>query len=154
MPLPHDALVLVADGRKMLLFRNHGDLNQMDLRTETHGERENIENMEANSDGPGTSFQSFSPRRSSYEVTDVHQMEEDRWIKDAAEELKRRALRNDFAALVIVAPPRSLGVLKKYLHKEVERRVVVTVNKEMSARPIPDIETLLGNAMQTELPDV
>jgi protein required for attachment to host cells len=110
--------------------------------------------MEANSDGPGTSFQSFSPRRSSYEVTDVHQMEEDRWIKDAAEELKRRALRNDFAALVIVAPPRSLGVLKKYLHKEVERRIVVTVNKEMSARPIPDIETLLGNAMQTELPDV
>ena len=33
MPLPHDALVLVADGRKMLFFRNHGDENQIDLRT-------------------------------------------------------------------------------------------------------------------------
>ena len=31
MPLPHNALVLVADGRKMLFFRNHGDENQIDL---------------------------------------------------------------------------------------------------------------------------
>ena len=29
MPLPHDALVLVADGRKMLFFRNHGDENHL-----------------------------------------------------------------------------------------------------------------------------
>ncbi len=36
MPLPHNALVLVADGRKMLFFRNHGDENQIDLRTEAH----------------------------------------------------------------------------------------------------------------------
>ena len=36
MPLPNNALVLVADGRKMLFFRNHGDENQIDLRTEAH----------------------------------------------------------------------------------------------------------------------
>ena len=39
MPLPHNALVLVADGRKMLFFRNHGDENQIDLRTEAHDAR-------------------------------------------------------------------------------------------------------------------
>ena len=39
MPLPHNALVLVADGRKILFFRNHGDENQIDLRTEAHDER-------------------------------------------------------------------------------------------------------------------
>ena len=39
MPLPHNALVLVADGRKMLFFRNHGDENQIDLRTEAHDRR-------------------------------------------------------------------------------------------------------------------
>ena len=36
MPLPHNALVLVADGRKMLFFRNHGDEERIDLRTEAH----------------------------------------------------------------------------------------------------------------------
>ena len=44
MPLPHNALVLVADGRKTLFFRNHGDENQIDLRTEstTRGRRGRI----------------------------------------------------------------------------------------------------------------
>ena len=30
MPLPHNALVLVADGRKILFFRNQGDEKQID----------------------------------------------------------------------------------------------------------------------------
>ena len=46
MPLPHNALVLVADGRKMLFFRNHGDENQIDLRTEAHDEREDRKDSE------------------------------------------------------------------------------------------------------------
>ena len=143
MPLPHDALVLVADGRKMLFFRNHGDENQIDLRTEAHDAREERKDREIKTDAPGTTKQSAGYGRSTYEEADFQQQEEDRWIKDAADELKARALRHDFEALAIVAPPKALGVLKKCLHKEVEKRVVCTVNKEMSGRPIPDIEALL-----------
>ena len=46
-------------------------------------------------------------------------------------------------------------MLKKCLHKEVERRIVCTVNKEMSGRPIPDIEALLNShTTPEELPAV
>jgi len=152
MPLPHNALVLVADGRKMLFFRNHGDENQIDLRTEAHDQREDRKDREIKSDAPGTVKQSAGYGRSTYEETDFQQQEEDRWIKDAAEELKTRVLRNDFDALAIVAPPKALGMLKKSLHKEVERRIVCTVNKEMSGRPVPDIEALLDGETRTELP--
>jgi protein required for attachment to host cells len=154
MPLPHNALVLVADGRKMLFFRNHGDGNQIDLRTESHDARQDRKDRYFRTDAPGTEKQSFGFGRSTYEETDFHQQEEDRWIKDAAEELKTRVLRGDFDALAIVAPPKALGVLKKCLHKEVARRVVCTVNKEMSGRPVPDIEALLASAGRTELPTV
>jgi protein required for attachment to host cells len=156
MPLPHNALVLVADGRKMLFFRNHGDENQIDLRTESHEAREHQrKDREIKTDAPGTVKQSFGYGRSTYEEPDFQQQEEDRWIKDAAEELKARVLRNDFDALAIVAPPKALGVLKKCLHKEVEKRLVCTVNKEMSGRPIPDIEALLnGHTQPEELPAV
>jgi len=150
MALPNNALVLVADGRKMLLFRNHGDENQIDLRTEAHDERDDRKDSEIKTDAPGAQQQSSGYGRSTYEETDFHQQEEDRWIKDAAEELKVRALRNDFDALAIVAPPKALGVLRKELHKEVEKRVVCTVNKEMSGRPIPDIEALLDNETKAE----
>ena len=153
MPLPHNALVLVADGRKMLFFRNHGDGNQIDLRTEAHdARRKQRRNREIKTDAPGTVKQSFGFGHSTYEETDFHQQEEDRWIRDAAEELKKRALRNDFDTLAIVAPPKALGVLKKCFHKEVERRVVCSVAKEMSGRPIPDIEALLVDATRASLP--
>lgn len=154
MPLPHNALVLVADGRKMLFFRNHGDEEQIDLRTEAHDARKERKDRDIKTDAPGLVHQSFGFGRSTYEETDFHQQEEDRWIKDAADELKKRVLRNDFDALAIIAPPKALGVLKKCLHKEVEKRLLLTVNKEMSGRPIPDIEALLVGEMHVELPDV
>ena len=155
MPLPHNALVMVADGRKMLFFRNRGDENQIDLRTEAHeARRYQRKDREIKTDAPGVVQQSFGSGRSTYEEPDFQQQEEDRWIKDAADELKDRALRNDFDALAIVAPPKALGVLRKYLHKEVEKRLICTVNKEMSGRPVPDIEALLVGEMQVELPDV
>ena len=155
MALPNNALVLVVDGRKMLFFRNHGDENQIDLRTEAHDEREDAYDREMKTDAPGAVQQSAGYGRSTYEETDFHQLEEDRWTKDAAEELNRRALANDFDALAIIAPPKALGVLRKELHKEVEKRIVCTVNKEMSGRPIPDIEELLdGETQAEELPVV
>ena len=153
MPLPHTALVLVADGRKMLFFRNHGDENQIDLRTEAHDARTERKNQELRTDAPGTNQQSFGYGHSTYEETDFQQQEEDRWVKDAADDLKSRALRNDFDALAIIAPPKALGTIKKYLHKEVERRLLRTINKEMSGRPIPDIEALL-DSQRAELPSV
>ena len=155
MPLPHRALVLVADGTKMLFLRNHGDENQIDLRTEAHDQREDRKDREIKTDAPGTTKQSAGFGRSTYEEPDFQQQEEDRWIKDAADDLRARVLRNDFDALAIVAPPKALGVLKKCLHKEVERRLICTVNKEMSGRPIPDIEALLdGETQAEELPVV
>ena len=143
MSLPHQALVLVADGRKMLFLRNHGDDSQIDLRTEAHEEREDRKDHELKSDAPGTMKQSGGFGRPALDETDFHQQVEERWAKTAAEELKKRALRNDFDALAIIAPPKTLGVLRKELHKEVERRLVLTLGKEMTDRPIPDIEDLL-----------
>lgn len=143
MALPHRALVMVADGTKVLFLRNHGDQNQLDLRTESHDAREDRKDREIKTDAPGAQSPRVGIGRDTMDETDFHQQEEDRWVKDAAEELKRRALRNDFDALAVIAPPKALGVLRKELHKEVERRIVVTINKEMTDRPIPDIEELL-----------
>jgi len=156
MALPHNSLVLVADGTKALFLRNHGDQNQIDLRTESHDRREDRKDRELKTDAAGSAAHGAGAAgrgigavagghvgRPAMGETDFHQQEEDRWIKDAADELKQRALRNDFEALAIVAPPKALGVLRKELHKEVERRIVLTINKEMTDRPIPDIEDLI-----------
>ena len=151
MPLPNNALVLVTDGRKTLFFRNHGDENQIDLRTEAHDEREDAPDREMKSDAPGAIGQSAGySGRVAYEETDFHQLEEVRWAHSAAEQVNKRVLRNDFEALAIVAPPKTLGELRKKLHKEAERRVICEIPKEMTGRPIPDIEALLVGETKAE----
>jgi len=144
MAIPHGALVLVADGKKVLFLRNQGDEGIIDLRTEAHDRREDAMDRDLKTDAQGAKNNTPGMGRLAVDETDYHQQEEDKWVKDAAEELKKRALRNDFDALVVIAPPKALGVLRKELHKEVERRIVLTINKEMTDRPIPAIEELLA----------
>lgn len=152
MPLANNALVLVTDGRKTLYFRNQGDQNQIDLRIEAHDERQDAADHEMKTDAAGSNAQSGGFGRPTYEETDFHQLEEDRWAHAAAEEVNKRALANDFEALAIVAPPKTLGEIRKKLHKEAARRVVCEIPKEMTKRPIPDIEALLVGETRAEEP--
>jgi protein required for attachment to host cells len=153
MPLPNNALVLVIDGRKTLFFRNEGDENQIDLRTEAHDQREDAPDRDMKTDAPGAIGQSGGySGRVAYEETDFHQLEEDRWAEAAAEQINKRVLNNDFEALAIIAPPKTLGIIRKKLQKEAAERVICEIPKEMTGRPIPDIEALLVGETRAEAP--
>jgi protein required for attachment to host cells len=86
---------------------------------------------------------SGGPGRSAYEETDYHALEEARFAADTAELLKKRALRNDFESLIIVAPPRTLGELRKHYHKEVEKRLVGEIPKDLTGHPVEEIEKII-----------
>lgn len=143
MNLPNNTLVLVADGRKMLFLRNHGDAAQIDLRVEAHREQTNPSSHDQGSDAPGRSVASIGNRRSAMEETDFHQVMEDRFAAKAADLLRERALGGDFEALVVVAPPHTLGELRKHYHKEVAIRIVNEINKDLTDCPIGEIEAAL-----------
>ena len=144
MALPNQALVLVADGRKMLFLRNHGDENQIDLRTEAHDQREDRKDREIKTDAPGTTKQSFGYGRSTYggdRLPPAGRGPLGQGRRRRAEEARARAM---ISMRWRSSPrPRRWACLRKELHKEVERRIVLTLNKEMTDRPIPDIEELL-----------
>ena len=144
MALPHQALVLVADGRKLLFLRNHGDENAD--RPAHRGAR-----LARRPQGPRDQDRRGRDAPSRASATAGR-----RWTRPISTSRRKTAgprtpptssrsarSRNDFEALAIIAPPKTLGVLRKELHKEVERRIVATLNKEMTDRPIPDIEDLL-----------
>lgn len=152
MSIPNESLVLVTDGRKMLFLRNEGDGNQIDLRVEKHSKREDAPDRELGTDEPGSVFQSGSTGRSTYEETDFHQLEEDRWAHEAADRVNSRALDNDFDSLVIIAPPKTLGELRKKLHKETVKRTILEIDKEMTNQPVKDIEELIEDETATEEP--
>jgi protein required for attachment to host cells len=146
MQVPHDAFVVVADGRKMLFFRNEGDAAYPNLVVERVREQDNPPNRDQATDGPGTSFSSVGNGRSSYEETDFHQLEEDRFAAETADRLRKRALANDFEKLIIIAPPRTLGELRKHYHKEVSDRLIAELDKDLTGHPVKEIEAALVNA--------
>ena len=85
----------------------------------------------------------FAPSRGSMGESDYHQLEEDRFAAEVAEILKVKALNNSFDTLIIAAPSRTLGELRKHYHKEVESRLSNEVAKDLTNHPVPQIEEVL-----------
>ncbi|HWV12678.1 MAG TPA: host attachment family protein [Sphingobium sp.] len=143
MWIDHDTMVLVADGRKLLFFRNKGDRMAPNLEAETVKVQDNPADRDQASDAPGRAFNSVGSHRSAMEQTDFHDLEEARFAAEAADMLKRRALANDFERLIIVAPPTALGEMRKHYHKEVQSRLVGEIAKDLSNHPVPEIEKII-----------
>ena len=143
MQVPHNTFVVVADGKKMLFFRNEGDSEFPKLEMERKIVQDDLSDQEMKTDRPGRTFDSGGSGRSAYEETDFHQLEEDRFAHETAEMLKKRALKNEFEQLIIVAPPRTLGELRKHYHKEVQKRLAGEIAKDLTGHPVTEIEKIL-----------
>ncbi|QCB54973.1 host attachment protein [Sphingopyxis sp. PAMC25046] len=145
MTLPNNSLVLVADGCKALFLRNQGDEQRIDLRTASHRTRDDRKDSDIKTDAAGRSSRPAGAGgfQDTMEEPDFHQQEEDRFARDLAEKVNAMALAGQFDALVVVAPARTMGELRPLWHKEVGARIVGEHVKEMTDRPIPDIEALL-----------
>lgn len=146
MLIPHNSFVMVADGRKLLFFRNEGQANAPQLEVVTATEKENPRDREQKSDAPGRSFSSVGHGRSAYSEVDFHALEESRFAAEAADLLRKRALTGDFERLIVIAPPKTLGELRKHYHKEVANRVAAEIPKDLTGHPIPEIERFLIEA--------
>lgn len=146
MQIPRDAMVVVADGRKMLLFRNEGDEKFPKLEVVTHEQQIVPPTSELGTDAPGRQQQAAGMGGvSGYEQTDFHQQQEDRFAAETAEMLRKRALGNEFSQLIVVAPPKALGELRKHYHKEVEARIIGEIAKDFANRPTDEIEKLIAS---------
>ncbi|WP_166040023.1 host attachment family protein [Sphingosinicella sp. YJ22] len=155
MQIPHNAHVLVADGRKLLFFRNEGDGQYPNLQVEREEHHDDREAREHGTDRPGRAFAAAgrppseggpmmgAANRSAYSETDFKQLEEDRFAHEAADLLKKKALNHEIEHLIVVAPPKTLGEMRKHYHKEVEQRIAGEIPKDLTNMPVPDIERVI-----------
>lgn len=146
MKIPHDGFVVVADGAKMLFLRNEGDEAHPNLQVERKRSQDNPANSDLKANRSGHVSQSAGSGGSSYQDTDFHQLAEDRFASQTADLLKKRALENDFDKLLIVAPPKTLGELRKHYHSEVEKRLVGEIDKDLTGHPLAEIEKIIAAA--------
>ena len=128
--IPHNAFVVVADGTGARFFRNSGHEHSVSLTAEGELQPANLED-----DGPSGSRPKESTRQETDEAT---------FAKQLAKELYRRAHHGDFAALVLIADPQTLGQLRPILHKEVQNRLVSELGKTLTNASISDIQQALN----------
>ena len=149
MQVPHNTFVLVADGRKMLFLRNEGDAAYPNLRVEKkvidrHNPSHHDQATDLAGGASGTRTAGGHWGGGNMEEVDFHQLEEDRFAADTAEMLKTRALNNDFESLIVIAPPRTLGEMRKHYHKEVSARLAGEIDKDLTGHPVSEIEKVLA----------
>ena len=140
----HNCLILVGDGQKALFLRNRGHAQRVDLVVERIFEQDNPATREQGTDRPGRSFASVGVARSAMQEVDWHHIAKERFANELAEVLYRHAHANRFEKLIVIAPPKILGNLRKAFHAEVADRVEAEIPKELTSHPISEIEKLLA----------
>jgi protein required for attachment to host cells len=141
--LLHGAWVFVGDGQKALFLINEGDAKFPTLRRLSVWENHDPPSREQGSDAPGRAFSSVGEIHSAVENTDWHELEKERFAVSVAERINKAALANQFEQIVIVAPPKILGDLRREYMKATEAKVVAEVAKDLTNHTIADIERLL-----------
>ena len=150
MRIPHDSYVLVADGAKMLFFRNEGDADNPNLTVIAAKQQADQYDRDIKTDQAGQ--KPGSPGAgggSTAGETDFHVQAEQRFAAEAADRINRAALANEFEKLIIVAPPKTLGALRKHYHKQVESRITAEIAKDLTGHPVDRIEAVLQNYQET-----
>ncbi|MBA2590516.1 MAG: host attachment protein [Alphaproteobacteria bacterium] len=127
--VPQKALVVVADGIGARFFRNLGNALHIELSAEGELKPSNLLD-----EGPS----GVRPSEQSHQEND-----EATFAKQLAKDLYRRAHGGDFASLVLIADPQTLGQIRPLLHKEVQERLTAELGKTLTKASISDIQKAL-----------
>jgi len=141
--IEHDAWVMVGDGEKALFFRNEGDAADLNLELIEVLNHANPSTHDQGADRPGRTHSSLGARRSALDETNWHQFEKHLFAKEIADALYTAAHQGLYSKLIVVAPPQTIGDLRKQMHIEVSDKLVGEIAKTLTNIPARDIERAL-----------
>lgn len=131
MLVPRGAYVLAVDGGRMRLLRNRGRYSAIDLEMVAERHLENPRTHVLSEPQPGRSFQSSGTSRSAYEGVDAHQLREDAFCEAALDQALAAA--NETGELVLIAPPRVMGLLRRQIKRRQRRPAIREIVKDLAA---------------------
>jgi protein required for attachment to host cells len=144
MKIGHGDFVVVCDGAKALVLENVGDGKFLNLKTRQVHEQEDLSTREQGSDAPGRAINSIDSRRSAMEQTDWHSQEEERFLQKLAAKLDAAVKAGQIKSLMIVAPPRALGMLRPAYSHDLRNALRAEIDKDFVKMPVHEIEKHLA----------
>jgi protein required for attachment to host cells len=136
--------VVVCDGAKALVLENVGDAKFPNLKTKEVYEQDDPKTSEQGTDAPGRSINSIDGRRSAVEQTDWHTQAEERFLRKLAGHLDAAVHAGKAKSLILVAPPRALGVLRQAYSHNLKSVLHAEIDKDFVKLPVHEIEKHLA----------
>jgi protein required for attachment to host cells len=136
--------VVVCDGKKALLLENVGDTKVLKLKTREVHEQSDAKTSEQGTDKPGRSINSIDSRRSAMEQTDWHDQGEERFLQRLASRLDAEVNAGNAKSVIMVAPPRALGVLRRAYSQNLRNVLRAEIDKDFVRMPVDEIEKHLA----------
>jgi len=132
--------VVVCDGKKALLLENIGDAVFPNLKTKEVYEHKDLKTREQGTDVPGRSINSVGQARSAMEQTDWQDQSERAFLEDLAGRLDAAVTSGETKAVIMVAPPRALGVLRQAYSPHLRQALHAEIDKDFVRMPVHEIE--------------
>lgn len=137
--------VVVCDGAKALIFENVGDASLLNLTTREVATADTPSTSQQGTERPGRVHQRFGPKRSAVEQTDWHDDAERSFLKELAARLDRAVADGETRAIVLVAAPRAMGMLRAELSPRVDKAIKGEIAKDYTGMPVDAIEKHLAS---------
>ena len=137
--------VLLADGTRARVLSNNGPGRGLSAVEGLSFQSPAPPSRELESDRPGRTFQSHGVRRHTLgDNLGAHQQAERDFLDGVIDTLASAHEKGSFARLILVAPPRALGTLRKRLPKSLASLVTGELPKDLVALPDHQIPGHLG----------
>jgi protein required for attachment to host cells len=143
----HGEWVVVCDGKKALVLENAGDEKFLNLKTREVFDHPDAKTHELGTDAPGRAFSSVGSGRSAVEQTDWHTQEEDRFLRKLLGHLEAAVNAGQVKSLIVVAPPRALGVLRHAYSHNLRAALRAEIGKDLVKLPVYEIEKHFGGVI-------
>ncbi len=136
--------VVVCDGAKALVLENIGDEKFLTLKTIEVFEQKDLPTHELGSDVPGRAFSSVGHLRSAVGQSDWHDQRERQFLTDLAQHLDAAITAGRTKSVIMVAPPRALGMLRPVYSNVLKSAVRAELDKDLVKHPMLEIEKHLA----------
>jgi protein required for attachment to host cells len=142
--LPQGVWVVVCDGAKALILENTGDAEFPQLVTRAADTNFAPPTRELGTAPPTRVHQSVGTAHSAAEQTDWHDKAETDFLIELVKRLDAAVAAKTVRRLVIVAPPRALGHMRKHYTDRLRGALEAEIDKDLTAVPVYEIEKRLA----------
>jgi len=151
--LYEDALILVCDSAKALLFKNLGG-RYLDLHCQAILDSKDLSESLIYQDRPGRVHESYGDQRANLGKDNRKDLVLSQFIDRIAEHLSNELDVTDLDNIIIVAPPRMLGQIRNDFPDRLWSRIKLEIASDIVSLPTAEIEKhLIAHAQaQIELP--